>query len=239
MLTATSCKSEKLGAADLSMGMPDLDSTPSCEAMKCENPDAKCCNGEPCVDVTANTQNCGACGKACRTREQCSSGSCTCTGGGHSGQCGTSESCCADGCHQTMTDGMNCGGCGLHCKAGEACLSGKCSCGPAGKTCTGSQACCSTGCADFQTDAKNCGMCGKTCMAGHACVAGICAGECIACGVGETCCGGACANLLNDPNNCRMCGNKCPSFLGVQYPCILGVCAFTKFDGGMDLMSHD
>jgi hypothetical protein len=72
-------------------------------------------------------------------------------------------------------------------------------------------------------------------MAGHACVAGVCEGECIACGPGETCCNGICANLLNDANNCKTCGNKCGGFLGIPYPCILGICAFMKTDGGADM----
>lgn len=230
-LGSTGCKSEKLGAVDMSMSSNDLDSTPRCEDTKCENPDAKCCNGEACVDITTSTQNCGSCGTVCRTRELCKNATCTCTGGGHSGQCGTSEQCCPDGCHQTMTDAKNCGGCGLSCKAAETCQTGKCSCGPSGIACRGSQSCCGTGCVDLQTDAKNCGTCGKVCATGHACVAGLCEGECLPCAAGETCCNGICANLLTDKNNCLACGKKC---MNGPFPAECIVCWFRPLDGGMD-----
>ena len=239
-LGGAGCKSEKPSSSrDMSMTSGDLAMMIACESVKCENPDAKCCNGEPCVDVTANTQNCGECGKVCRTREQCLGGSCSCTGGGHSGPCASTSTCCADGCHETMTDLMNCGGCGLPCKMGETCTSGKCSCGPAGPACRGSQTCCGTGCADLQTDPKNCGKCGKTCPAGKACTSGVCEGECITCGTGETCCDGICANLLNDANNCKTCGHKCGVILGVPLPCIFGICAFAPVDGGTDAGAAD
>jgi hypothetical protein len=239
------CKPDNPVGADMSVDTkPDLSMALSCEAMKCENPDAKCCNGEPCVDITISVQHCGGCNQPCHARENCSNGTCTCTGGGHSGACAASESCCSDGCHQTMTDVNNCGGCGLPCKTGEACNGGKCSCG-GGSGCHSGQVCCGAGgCSDLLTDTKNCGMCGKTCAAGKACNNGVCDGECVACAMGEKCCQvpsgdggvvGFCANTLTDANNCGMCGHKCPIPL-----CILGICAFTHPDGGaMDAGATD
>lgn len=231
------CKTDKPLSPDMSMtgGGGDMSSLFTCESTKCENPDAKCCNGEPCVDVTASTQNCGQCGKVCRTRELCQNGSCTCNGGGHSGSCASAETCCSDGCHETQTDVKNCGGCGLPCKMGETCQTGKCSCGASGMACRGSQTCCGAGCADLQTDPNNCGTCGKKCASGKACAGGVCEGECIMCSMGETCCDGICANLLNDPNNCKTCGHKCGVVLGIPLPCIFGICAFAMPDGGTDM----
>ena len=116
------CKTDKPLTPDMSMtSNDDMSSLFTCESTKCENPDAKCCNGEPCVDVTANTQNCGQCGKVCRTRELCQNGSCSCNGGGHSGSCASAETCCSDGCHETQTDVKNCGGCGAACPGGQVC----------------------------------------------------------------------------------------------------------------------
>ena len=235
------CKVDKPdgGVHDLSMGGEDLTSEASCANTKCQNLDAKCCNGEPCVDVTANLQNCGDCGHVCRTRELCSNGVCTCTGGGHMGACASGAQCCPDGCHDTMNEVANCGGCNLACKMGETCQAGKCSCGPAGKDCTGSQSCCGTGCADLQTDAKNCGICGKACDAGKPCINGVCKGECVTCGMGESCCGGVCTNLLSDKMNCHTCGHVCPLLFGVPLPCVLGFCVNLGADGGMDAGSGD
>ena len=226
------CKGEKPGAPDMSMSGRDLAMAASCEDAKCESPDAKCCNGEPCVDTSANVLNCGTCGKVCRARELCSKGSCTCMGGGKPSTCAASAQCCSDGCHDTMTEVTNCGGCGLPCKMGEACLSGKCSCGPAGVACRTGQACCGTGCADLQNDAKNCGVCGKTCAAGKACKNGICEGECIPCGPKETCCSGICIDLrAGDNKNCGMCGHRCTIF---PWICAIDICLPLPDDGGMD-----
>jgi hypothetical protein len=252
VLGPAGCKSDKPPIPDMAMSMPDLSGAVGCEAMKCQNPDAQCCNGEPCVDTTANASHCGGCGKACRPREVCSDSSCTCMVAGKGQACALSETCCSDGCHETMSDVLNCGGCNLACKMGEACAMGKCACGDGGKSCHGSEICCAANagdagnpavCADLQSDPKNCGKCGHQCAAGKACNNGLCDGECAPCAMGETCCmedfgdagtAAMCANLFTDNNNCGKCGKKCPTVLGIMLPCILGICAFSKNDGGMD-----
>lgn len=217
------------------MDKEDMSVSPACASMKCENPAAICCGGEPCVDIMASTENCGACGKTCRTKESCNNGNCVCLGGGRTATCGTNASCCSDGCHDVSSDASNCGGCGVACKKGELCESGQCKCGPSGIACKTGQVCCGSVCSDNQNDAANCGMCGKTCKAGKACKNGLCEGECIGCVAGETCCDGKCVNLLNDRENCGRCGNVCKDLFGIPLPCILTVCTGMKFDMGTDM----
>lgn len=199
----------------------------SCNNMKCENPDGKCCDGEPCVDTATNPLHCGACGKACRTRETCATGTCVCRGGGRDAVCPAGAACCSDGCRDAQSDVKNCGGCGLACREGELCYMGQCKCGPSGISCRSGQVCCGATCSDMQNDPKNCGKCGKECAAGKACKNGLCEGECIPCLMGETCCNGTCVNLLNDAKNCRECGRDCKMVTGWDI-CIFGVCAFEQ-----------
>lgn len=224
---------------DMSGGDNDSGMMLSCENMKCQNPDSKCCDGEPCVDVLTNTAHCGACGKTCRSREVCNNGNCACRSNGSEATCATDQLCCSDGCRQVMTDVRNCGGCNLPCKMGESCQGGKCSCGPSGIACRSGQICCGAGCSDLQNDPANCGACGKACAAGKACKNGLCEGECVSCAMGETCCNGACVNLLNDNKNCGMCGKVCPLVFGVPLPCILTICAFSGQDMGDMSMPTD
>ncbi len=213
----------------------DMALSPACASMKCENPAAICCGGEPCVDITASTDNCGGCGKSCRTRESCNNGNCVCLGGGRVATCPASSACCSDGCHDVASDVQNCGGCGVACKKGELCESGQCKCGPSGISCKAGQVCCGAVCSDNQNDASNCGMCGKACKPGKACKNGLCEGECIGCVAGETCCDGKCVNLLNDRDNCGRCTNACKDLLGIPLPCLFGICAGMKFDMGTDM----
>ncbi|HMY57589.1 MAG TPA: hypothetical protein PK472_05010 [Pseudomonadota bacterium] len=210
----------------------DMSVAPECATMKCENPSAICCGGEPCIDVLSNTQHCGGCGKTCRSREACNNGNCVCAGGGRTSSCKVTEACCSDGCHDILSDTKNCGGCGVSCKEGEVCDSGQCKCGPSGIACKTGQICCGSVCSDRQNDAMNCGMCGKACKAGKACKNGLCEGECVGCTAIETCCDGTCVNLLNNQMNCGMCGNACKVVLGIPLPCLIGICSFSMPDMG-------
>ena len=221
------------GGKDPPASTSDMSVMPmSCMNMKCENPDSKCCDGEPCVDTTNNPLHCGGCGKACRAREICNNGACVCRGGGREAVCPTGAACCSDGCRDAQSDTKNCGGCGLACREGELCYMGQCKCGPSGISCRSGQICCGASCSDLQNDAKNCGKCGKTCAAGKACKNGLCEGECLPCMTGESCCNGVCVNLLNDAKNCRECGRDCKVVTGWE-TCILGVCLFEQPDGGV------
>jgi hypothetical protein len=217
---------------DMSMGDG---SAGSCESTKCENPDSKCCMGEPCIDIKTNPVHCGECGKTCRTREVCSNGICACRAGGRDAVCPTDALCCTDGCHDVKTDTMNCGGCGVVCKTGESCIDSQCKCGPAGLACKSGQVCCGTGCSDLQNDPQNCGSCGRACPMGKGCKNGLCDGECATpCTFPYACCDGQCANLSNDPKNCRACGRDCNKVTGIGI-CIAFICVGEKPDGGTDM----
>lgn len=220
------------------MSMKDDGGGSLCETEKCANPDTKCCNGEPCVDVKNNPLHCGDCGKICRTREVCSNGLCICRAGGRDDICPMDALCCGTGCHNIKTDTNNCGGCGLPCKMGEVCADGKCSCGPGGLSCKIGQVCCGTGCSDLMNDPKNCGKCGRECPMGM-CKNGLCDGECAAtCTFPTKCCNSICVDLANDPKNCGDCGKDCSKLSMWMPPTCLGfICLGVKPDMGADMMS--
>ncbi|MBF0593839.1 MAG: hypothetical protein HQL22_02595, partial [Candidatus Omnitrophica bacterium] len=79
-----------------------------CNAGICSLYDPNCpagqihCDGGPCVDYNADSNNCGACGKQCAAHMACSSGQCVCAPQCTNVLCGGSDGCggtCdADGC---------------------------------------------------------------------------------------------------------------------------------------------
>lgn len=145
------------------------------------------CNGS-CTVIARDSQNCGACGKACAAGEVCSAGTC-------SSSCGSNTTKCGAECVDTKTDDRNCGSCGKACMMGEVCMAGACTGSCGGMVCKPGEVCnankcqqfcaqgqtaCAAGdggtptCSDPQTDDKNCGGCGKACAVGSSCVAGMC-----------------------------------------------------------------
>jgi hypothetical protein len=145
-----------------------------------------CCGGvlcgTSCIDLSADTRNCGSCGHVCASDQICTGGSCAPCSPVCGGVCATLDS-----------DHANCGACGHGCLASERCTSGAC------VTCS---ATCGGACADLAWDRPNCGSCGHVCPASAVCFNGVC----------QTCstlCGGACADLANDRQNCGSCGNLC------------------------------
>jgi len=238
------CKVEgNPGGTNKDMSMANKDNGLSaCETEKCANPDSKCCNNEPCIDVKTNSFHCGDCNKTCRTRETCSNGLCVCRGGGRDDICPMDSLCCSDGCHAIKSDVNNCGGCGLPCKMGESCIDGACKCGPGGLSCKVGQVCCGSGCTDMQNDPNNCGKCGRVCPMGM-CKNGLCDGECpTMCTFPTKCCGGICADILNDPKNCSRCGKDCSLVSPLMPPkCLGGFCLGEPLPdmGGADMMSMD
>lgn len=138
--------------------------------------------GAVCIDVQADTENCGKCGLVCSAGQACDKGVC-------SQDCPASNTKCArDGgaatCVNAKTDNANCGGCGNVCKALEICAAGKC-----GTACLSTQTQCAAPdggvtldggqapayCADTKTDATNCGSCGVVCSgAKPICANGTC-----------------------------------------------------------------
>ncbi|MCD7459163.1 hypothetical protein HAX54_040232 [Datura stramonium] len=68
------------------------------------SPGPFCCK-KKCVNVFADRQNCGYCGKKCRYN----------------------ETCCRGQCVNTLFHKRHCGGCGNKCQKGSACVYGMCS----------------------------------------------------------------------------------------------------------------
>lgn len=144
------------------------------------------CNDDPedgCETSLTTNENCGACGKACKTGEVCSQKRCVCDP--------TQTNCCDPG--QVLCDGKcvdvgsnpdHCGACGNKCPGAPldgggnvqvTCVQGKC-----GFACDSGYADCnkdlSDGCeAWLRFDANHCGACGTACSHDQPCVEGVCA----------------------------------------------------------------
>ncbi|MEZ4408251.1 MAG: MXAN_6577-like cysteine-rich protein [Polyangiales bacterium] len=116
--------------------------------------------GDRCVNLQADTANCGACGTACATGQTCAAGVCGCPSG---------QTLCGGACVNTQSSTAHCGTCGRACAAGQTCAAGSCAC-PAG------QMLCGSACVDVLASATNCGSCGRTCVGGEWCMAGTCGG---------------------------------------------------------------
>lgn len=179
------------------------------------------CNGS-CVDLTSDTNNCGACNAKCGSGLVCSKGACSIV-------CGSGTTQCGAGCYDLQTDSNNCGSCGTKCTGSQVCNAGQCTtaCGPGSTLCGAS-------CVNTTSDNANCGSCGTICAAGTVCGGGHCS---ITCPGTETACvsgggdGGAgtgvCTDTKSDVNNCGQCGNVC----GQGLVCNGGTCALTCTTG--------
>jgi len=144
-----------------------------------------------CGDVLSDGENCGACGRICKSMAACQNAECVCS---------APYSDCGSSCRNLLTDATSCGTCGNVCQGGYPCTSGECKC-PTGQTL------CDGVCVDLTANRAHCGACGAACASGS-----ICTGSaCVACGgsIVSTQCGNKCANLLSDRNNCGSCGHAC------------------------------
>lgn len=195
------------------------------------------CSGT-CTVVARDSQNCGACGKACAATELCSAGTCVPASGG----CTMGTTKCGTECVDTKSDGRNCGACGTKCGTNKVCSASACA-----DDCAPSTTKCGQSCVNQQTDRTNCGGCGTTCKDGEICNAGKCAISCqqgltkctaqpldggvadaAADGGGPQITGDYCANLQTDNLNCGACGTACGAG-GVV--CQAGSC--TSFPGSV------
>ncbi len=194
---------------------------PKCDGGSCDG-SMTCCFGG-CVDLKADPNNCGACGKYCGEGASCVNGICV---DACNNMCTATQECCGGSCVDVMSDPNNCGQCGNVCDptVANACTNGYCTCGMSA-ACTGGFTCCGDrGCRNLQNDVSNCGQCGHECAQGEVCVNGVCqCGGGQTCNAGEACCNGECVDIQNDDNNCGGCGNKC-SDMTAGYTCNDGVC---------------
>ncbi|MBX5481236.1 MAG: hypothetical protein IRZ16_05210 [Myxococcaceae bacterium] len=164
-------------------GCPNTTPTPNpttCTSdSDCGSDGQRCCDGE-CIDVTADVNNCGACGAVCTAdsaEPACIAGSC------HVGACHTGFADCdgnaANGCEVSLLDDANnCSACGMVCtvdNAEAACAAGSCgigTCHAGFGDCDGDAA---NGCeVALESDPQHCGACGHSCGEDQWCEAGEC-----------------------------------------------------------------
>jgi hypothetical protein len=118
------------------------------------NPGFADCNGfvaDGCeANLGSDSQNCGACKKACGPTQTCTAAACACAS--------AEDTLCDGACTDFETDPNNCGGCGDACVTGQKCVSGKCACPSTAPTL------CDGVCSDTESDPNNCGGCGVVCL---------------------------------------------------------------------------
>ncbi len=150
-----------------------------------------CCTGA-CSNLSADTNNCLACGTKCSAP---SNGYPTCGATGCSFECATSYTKCSTECVDTSTSEEHCGGCGIPCALGNTCCLGSCT--------------------NVSSDPKNCSACGTQCpdpSHGYGtCMTSTCG---FACNSGYADCNntradGCEAYLVTDAKNCGACGRQC------------------------------
>jgi hypothetical protein len=198
-----------------------------CLVKSCVEPFANCNarSDDGCeVNVSADAQNCGSCGKTCSKihgAPSCENGRCLIRCDAGWDDCNDNR---ADGCERPMTsDTLNCGECGHVChpapKETPFCKDGTCGstlCEEGLGDCDGDGKCEQ----DLSDDPMNCGRCGNPCVVTNGvgkCVEGVC--EIDRCDPGfENCDGdradggfftGCEANLKDNVEHCGSCGNAC------------------------------
>lgn len=216
-----------------------------CQLGSC-NPGFADCNtivADGCeVNVSNNTQNCGACNVNCPPPP--TNGTYNCVNGNCVLQCNPGFQNCSGQCVNVANNTNNCGACGNVCpsvpNAVVGCSGGQCvivGCSMGFANCDNVFA---NGCeTNTQSSVNNCGNCGIVCSfpnATAACINGTCfIGSCNA---GFRNCNNVTAdgcevNINNNVNNCGNCGVVCtPGPRVTSVSCVNGNCKITGCQGG-------
>ncbi len=247
----TSCAgiSDNAGTNDLSQSFPTAAERTgndiSCYLTTAEDSAGKCCGGV-CVDVLADSNNCGTCGAACPPGFTCSGFSCVADGGDAPLQCGPGVCPAGSGCVDSLLSGT------------VKCFPRSCSGRSDGTACGfGSDTvgtCCAGACVETLEDSANCGACGVDCRGGL-CIGGACeaaeVSTCVPnCPAGQLCFQGTCVGPV-----CGEVAPGCPVFGNTRsgqppvvgcYPaclggdiCVQGTCVGYICNQGFVCMAQD
>lgn len=203
-----------------------------------------------CANLDIDQDNCGVCGRRCRSREHCEFGRCECNAG--TSRCGPGECCVPDErcCRDEEGVGRNCCAVGLTCCSDGTCrdLGSQLHCGACFDECAANERCCQNVCTPVNTVAR-CGDCGQSCEPGEECCRkgsrNLTVGnrsisvqnwECTRLGTNSDCnaCSDACPapKICQDrscvcPTNRDPCGATC---CAVGQRCCNGLCVDTRTD---------
>jgi hypothetical protein len=250
------CGNSCLGVEGLNLGSRCVDGACAFECLirqggMGESYEFRNCNGlldDGCeINITVDTQNCGACGNACANGDRCINGKCGCPNG---------KIDCNGRCVDPRFDDYNCDVCNNMCEYMPAsacedmppntyygCALRQCDrlkCNGHYRDCNGDLAlgCASDGCeVDTQSDPLNCGGCGIQCGPDQECRNEGNGPQCI-----DTCeksgltqCQSGCRDLVGDPYNCGACGYSCPNPRANEATsCKKGLCAKECLPGFAD-----
>jgi hypothetical protein len=179
--------------------------SPLCSNGTCKNscdPGLSECAGG-CVDVFADTSNCGGCNTVCPSGQVCSSGACS------SGGCAPGQTQCGSACVNLDTSPLHCGECDSACGGTDP----VCNLGVCQASCPGGLSNCGNGCVDPQANATHCGACNSGCPSGTVCDLGQCVADLASggpgCGGGRMECDRACHDPMASIFHCGECGKGC------------------------------
>jgi hypothetical protein len=190
-----------------------------------------------CETSLGTTNNCGACGRVCKTDNASNASAATCSNAtrcaytckARFGDCNANSGGNTDGCETPLTTVMDCGACGRTCvvdaashATGATCNNGnRCTyiCKPNFDDCNANTGGNTDGCESSLLSTESCGACGRVCKLTNAsaatCDGTSCAYTCMD-HFGDCNNGGmpantnGCETRLNTPENCGACGRTCP-----------------------------